>query len=191
MHEIFDEGYEYGGAGADIAGPNSGYQWLHSDDNRSKPFSGDEDIRHRYWVPSMLLAHPVLEQWNNRNGPLRIVPWTAHSARLYNRICKEGIDYDTEKQWDWLNSWIPAERGDVIIRDVRALHGGTPNKTEHPRIMISLAFYNSEAVTKYPNIYVPYEESATSLPRFQTFDNEAAMKKHNRDVELYGEMKTL
>ena len=38
MHEIFDEGYEYGGAGVDIAGPNSGFQWLHSDDNKSKPF---------------------------------------------------------------------------------------------------------------------------------------------------------
>ena len=191
MHEIFDEGYEYGGAGVDIAGPNSGYQWLHSDDNRSKPFSGDEDIRNRFWVPSMLLAHPVLEQWNNRNGPLRIVPWTAHSVRQYKDICNHGLDYDTEKQWDLLNSWIPAERGDVIIRDVRALHGGTPNKTEHPRIMISLAFYNSEAVKKYPSIYVPYEESAASLPRFHKFDKEDAMKTHYHNVERYGEMKTL
>ena len=192
MQEIFNEhGYEYGGAGADIAGPNSGYQWLHSDDNGSFPYSGGSDVRHRHWVPSMLMAHPVLEHWHNSNGPIRIIPWTAVTPRLYEDVRKNGLEYEVEKSWDWLNSWVPARRGDLILRDIRALHGGTPNVTPNPRIMTSLSFYNKEAVNKYPDLYKPYQESDASLPRFYAFDEQAAIQDHHRDVERYGVMKTL
>lgn len=192
MRELFKEcGYQYGGAGADISGPGSGYQWLHSDDTGSLPFSGDDDIRHRHWKPSMVMAHPILEEWHNRNGPLRIIPWTATSAGTYGNISKEGTSYAKEQEWNFINSWIPAQRGDVIIRDVRVLHGGTPNRTDQPRIMIALSFYNNEAVEKYPSKYIPFRKQDASLPRFHDFDQDSAIDKFAEDVEYYGLMKTM
>ena len=192
MQDIFAEhGYEYGGAGADIAGPHSGYQWLHSDDNCSQPYAGNCDVRHRHWVPSMLLAVPVLEEWTNLNGPLRIIPWNSVPASLYDKIIKDGMKYDDEKALGWNNSWLPAHRGDLLIRDVRALHGGTPNNTANARSMVSLMFYNKEAVNKYPENYVPHQGGNASLPRFYHHDEQAAIEQHAWHLERYGVMKTL
>ena len=76
--------------------------------------------------------------------------------------------YATREQWlfptpddepkEWLASTLqPLCKGDVIIRDVRVLHGGTPNRTDETRFLPSLefalkSFWESKEHCRWPSI---------------------------------------
>ena len=68
LEKILGENFVYGGTGMNVAFPGTVYQHLHSDDSGSNPYSQDQlDVRHRWWRPAMVLAGPLLNEWNNEN----------------------------------------------------------------------------------------------------------------------------
>ena len=84
---------------------------------------------------------------------MRIVPWTAMNAAEYQKIARHGISYKDERSRGFLSAYIEGEAGDVLIRDPRCLHGGTPNHASDP---------------SRPDIYkrLQMPEVQKSLPRF-------------------------
>ena len=194
LEKILGENFVYGGTGVDVAFPGTVYQHLHSDDSGSDPFSDDQgDVRQRWWQPAMVLAGPLLNDWNSENGPMRIVPWTAMNASEYRKIARHGISYDEERARGFLTAYIKGERGDLLIRDPRALHAGCPNTTSEPWSMISIFAYSKEANAAYPDLYVrkPMPEHQQSLPRFGFLREEVNEWNFNQQTRRYGEMRTL
>lgn len=59
---------------------------------------------------------------------------------------------------------IPMQLGDVMIRDVRALHRGTPNRTDAPRPMIVLGYSRRWYFRPEVRIDVPESVAATLTP---------------------------
>ena len=55
--------------------------------------------------------------------------------------------------------------GDVMIRDVRALHRGSPNHTEEPRVMVVIGYNRVEHKRPQLRIFIPKAEHAHLSPR--------------------------
>jgi ectoine hydroxylase-related dioxygenase (phytanoyl-CoA dioxygenase family) len=120
-----------------------GYQPLHSDvgdwrDNTRTPFSAFHDPRGQVTVrdlPCPYVCVNFLPQDVTRlNGPTRQIPGTQHSRTPIPTL-------DEEPEWMRLSTVCPAPAGAVMIRDVRAWHGGTPNISEAMRAIPNLEFY--------------------------------------------------
>ncbi|WP_144107981.1 phytanoyl-CoA dioxygenase family protein [Paraburkholderia sp. BCC1886] len=62
---------------------------------------------------------------------------------------------------------IPMELGDVMIRDVRALHRGTPNRTDAPRPMVVIGYSRSWYFRPEVHIDVPRDVYQQLGPRAQ------------------------
>lgn len=119
------------------------YQRLHSDvrdwvDDETSPFSsfydpsGDVSLRD---LPCPYLCVNFLPQDVTRlNGPTRQIPGTQKS-RIAIPTPKE------EPEWMRLSTVCPAPAGAIMIRDVRAWHGGTPNVSKEVRAIPNLEFY--------------------------------------------------
>ena len=61
----------------------------------------------------------------------------------------------------------PMKRGDVMIRDVRHIHRGTPNYTDTPRPMVVIGYSRRWLFRPEVNIRVPREVLAGLSPRAQ------------------------
>jgi ectoine hydroxylase-related dioxygenase (phytanoyl-CoA dioxygenase family) len=61
----------------------------------------------------------------------------------------------------------PMKRGDVMIRDVRHIHRGTPNHTDTPRPMVVIGYSRRWLFRPEVNIRVPREVLAGLSPRAQ------------------------
>ena len=124
---------------------------------------------------------------------MRIVPWTAMNAAEYQKIARHGISYNDERSRGFLSAYIEGKAGDVLIRDPRCLHGGTPNHTSDPRPMISIMAYTKEANAEHPDIYKSLQmpEVQKSLPRFGSLREEVNEWNFNQQTRRYGEMRTL
>lgn len=119
------------------------YQPLHSDirdyvDDTKSPYSSFIDPRNKlniFDLPSPYIAVNFLPQEVTRlNGPTRQIPSTQNSStRIPN------LKYEPE--WMRLSTVCPAPAGAIMIRDVRAWHGGTPNLTDAIRSIPNLEFY--------------------------------------------------
>ena len=59
LEKILGENFCYGGTGMDVAFPRHGVPAAPSDDQG--------DVRQRSWPPAMVLAGPLLNEWNNEN----------------------------------------------------------------------------------------------------------------------------
>lgn len=68
------------------------------------------------------------------NGPTRQIPGTQNSREPMPSI-------DDEPEWMRLSTVCPAPAGSVLIRDVRAWHGGTPNLSDEPRAIPNVEFW--------------------------------------------------
>jgi hypothetical protein len=68
------------------------------------------------------------------NGPTRQIPGT-QQARVPIPSLEE------EPEWMRLSTVCPAPAGAIMIRDVRAWHGGTPNISDAIRSIPNLEFY--------------------------------------------------
>ena len=68
------------------------------------------------------------------NGPTRQIPGTQNS-----RAPIPGLN--EEPEWMRLSTVCPAPAGSIMIRDVRAWHGGTPNLSDKVRSIPNLEFY--------------------------------------------------
>ena len=68
------------------------------------------------------------------NGPTRQVPGTQHSQTQIPTL-------ENEPEWMRLSTVCPAPAGSVMIRDVRAWHGGTPNLSNEVRAIPNVEFH--------------------------------------------------
>jgi ectoine hydroxylase-related dioxygenase (phytanoyl-CoA dioxygenase family) len=119
------------------------YQPLHSDvqdwrNDDKTPFSAYHDplggltIRD---LPAPYICVNFLPQDVTRlNGPTRQIPGTQKSRVPIPRL-------EAEPEWMRLSTVCPAPAGSMMIRDVRAWHGGTPNLSDHTRAIPNLEFY--------------------------------------------------
>lgn len=119
------------------------YQRLHSDvgdwvDDTQTRFSafhdplGETTIRD---LPCPYICVNFLPQDVTRiNGPTRQIPGTQKSRTPIPSLADE-------PEWMRLSTVCPAPAGSIMIRDVRAWHGGTPNLSDHTRAIPNLEFY--------------------------------------------------
>eukprot|EP00933_Yihiella_yeosuensis_P063642 TRINITY_DN6685_c1_g1_i1.p1 TRINITY_DN6685_c1_g1~~TRINITY_DN6685_c1_g1_i1.p1 ORF type:complete len:309 (+),score=30.07 TRINITY_DN6685_c1_g1_i1:452-1378(+) len=125
-------------AGGDFVLPNTdSYQPLHSD------FRVDGDAQKTFDVdfpPPYISANFVVSHIDSINGPMRIIPGTARvSAGAQRRqLSLPSVD-DEPSEWK-ASTLQPLEPGDLLLRDVRVLHGGTPNLSNKTRFLPSLEF---------------------------------------------------
>jgi len=136
--------YALRAASGDFCLPGAiGYQPLHSDvgDWRGpglSPFSSFHDPRGQMTIrdlPCPYVCVNFLPQDVTRlNGPTRQIPGTQHSRVPIPTL-------DEEPEWMRLSTVCPAPAGAIMVRDVRAWHGGTPNVSEAMRAIPNLEFY--------------------------------------------------
>jgi len=119
------------------------YQPLHSDvrdwrDAKRTPFSAFHDPRGQLTIrdlPCPYVCVNFLPQDVTRlNGPTRQIPGTQHARTPIP-------DLASEPEWMRLSTVCPAPAGAIMVRDVRAWHGGTPNISDAVRAIPNLEFY--------------------------------------------------
>ena len=119
------------------------YQPLHSDvrdwkDGVATPFSAFHDPRRQLTIRDLpcpyLCVNFLPQAVTHLNGPTRQIPGTQHSRVQIPSLADE-------PEWMRLSTVCPAPAGAVMIRDVRAWHGGTPNVSEAMRAIPNLEFY--------------------------------------------------
>lgn len=119
------------------------YQPLHADtrdwaDEERTPFSSFHDPRGHLTIrdlPCPYLCVNFLPQDVTRlNGPTRQIPGTQNSRAPIPSL-------GDEPEWMRLSTVCPAPAGSIMIRDVRAWHGGTPNVSDAARSIPNLEFY--------------------------------------------------
>ncbi len=119
------------------------YQRLHADvrdfvSREDTPFSAFHDPAGSMTIrdlPCPYVCVNFLPQDITRlNGPTRQIPGTQNS-----RAPIPGLE--EEPEWMRLSTVCPVPAGSVMIRDVRAWHGGTPNLSEETRSIPNLEFY--------------------------------------------------
>lgn len=119
------------------------YQPLHSDvqdwtSRTTSPFSAFHDPRRHLTIrdlPCPYVCVNFLPQDVTRlNGPTRQIPGTQHSRAPIPSLADE-------PEWMRLSTVCPAPAGAILVRDVRAWHGGTPNISDAVRSIPNLEFY--------------------------------------------------
>jgi ectoine hydroxylase-related dioxygenase (phytanoyl-CoA dioxygenase family) len=171
-------------ASGDFCLPGSvDYQRLHSDtrdwiSTTTTPFSSFHDPRGTASIrdlPCPYLCVNFLPQEVTRlNGATRQIPGTQNS-----RAPIPGLE--EEPEWMRLSTVCPAPAGAIMIRDVRAWHGGTPNVSDATRSIPNLEFYAPWfREPMVPGIsYADYRklsEHAQRLVRFSVADSSEILK---------------
>ena len=119
------------------------YQRLHADtrdwaDSKRTPFNSFHDPRNFLTIrdlPCPYVCVNFLPQDVTRiNGATRQIPGTQHARTKIPAL-------DEEPEWMRLSTVCPAPAGAIMVRDVRAWHGGTPNVSEAVRAIPNLEFY--------------------------------------------------
>ena len=120
-----------------------GYQPLHSDvrdwhDPKTTPYSAFHDPRRQLTVRDLPCPYVCVnflpQDVTPLNGPTRQIPGTQHSRVPIPTLAEE-------PEWMRLSTVCPAPAGAIMIRDVRAWHGGTPNIANAVRSIPNLEFY--------------------------------------------------
>ncbi len=119
------------------------YQRLHADvrdwvDDKTSPFSAFHDPLGKVSIrdlPSPYICVNFLPQdVTSLNGPTRQIPGTQKSRTPIPSLSEE-------PEWMRLSTVCPTPAGSIMIRDVRAWHGGTPNLSNATRAIPNLEFY--------------------------------------------------
>jgi len=76
----------------------------------------------------------LTSDWHSENGPIRQIPGTQNSRAPMPSL-------EDEPAWMKAARVYPAPAGSVILRDVRAWHGGTPNVSEEVRAIPNVEFF--------------------------------------------------
>jgi len=120
-----------------------GYQPLHSDvqdwaPGGRTPFSSFYDPRGQLSIRDLPCPYVCVnflpQDVTPFNGPTRQIPGTQHSRVPIPTL-------ENEPEWMRLSTVCPAPAGAIMIRDVRAWHGGTPNIANEIRSIPNLEFY--------------------------------------------------
>lgn len=122
----------------------SDYQDIHRDCPPLFPETGEE-------TPMFQLAlnFPLVDV-TPQNGPLEIVRGTHLMSRDEGMKKLESGETFIEP--------VPMQMGDVLLRDVRTLHRGTPNKTSEPRPMVVIGYSRSWLHRPEVSINIPENE---------------------------------
>lgn len=141
----------------------SDYQDLHAD---TPPLFPETSLQ----TPSYQLAYnfPLCDV-TRENGPLEITRGThiMNKAEALAKIAAGEIKIEA----------IEMKLGDVILRDVRGIHRGTPNKTSSPRPMVVIGYSRKWLHRPEVSIQIPRAEWDKLSPRAQH------MLRHNPIVE--------
>lgn len=118
------------------APPRSGHQTLHSD------LAGwDLGPFNVSFPPPCISANFVVHPVTENNGPMRILPGTQRHSASKSTIRDFWSSVDGEEPQEWRESTLqPLRTGDLIVRDVRVLHGGTPNLSDATRFLPAVEF---------------------------------------------------
>ena len=132
------------GGGGDFCLPGAvEYQPLHSDmgdrqTHRGATFGSFKDpsgrLTYRDLPCPFVCCNFTMVDFHALNGPTRQIPGTQHAREPIPSLAEE-------PQWMKLSTVCPAPAGSVIIRDVRAWHGGTPNLTDEVRAIPNAEFF--------------------------------------------------
>jgi hypothetical protein len=133
----------------------SEYQVIHRDHKLRSPNLPDLDAS----VPFQFAVNFPLVDVTPDNGPFEIIRgthlWTDEEC---SRRVKSG-------EAETMLEPLLMKAGDVIIRDVRGLHRGTPNRTDQPRPMIVVGYNRIEHLRPQLRIFVPKDERSRLSPR--------------------------
>ena len=154
------------------------YQPLHSDvsdwaDNTRSPFSSFFDPRGQMSIrdlpPPYVCVNFLPQEVTRINGATRQIPGTQNSRAKIPSLAEE-------PEWMRLSTVGPAPAGAIMIRDVRAWHGGTPNVSDTVRSIPNLEFYAPWfREPMVPGIsyqdYKKLSERAQQLVRFSVADS--------------------
>ena len=119
------------------------YQPLHSDirdyiSAEKTPFSAFIDPTNNLTIRDLPCPYVCVnflpQELTALNGPTRQIPGTQHSRQPIPTLAEE-------PEWMRLSAVCPAPAGSIMIRDVRAWHGGTPNLSDATRSIPNLEFY--------------------------------------------------
>ncbi len=122
----------------------SDYQEIHRDCPPLFPESGIETPMYQ-----LALNFPLVDV-TEENGPLEIIRGTHLLGRAEGRKLIESGAAKIEA--------VCLKMGDVMIRDVRTLHRGTPNKTPEPRPMVVIGYSRSWLLRPEVSINIPRDE---------------------------------
>jgi hypothetical protein len=137
------------GGGGDFCLPGAvEYQQLHSDmgdrqdftrkDGTAVSFGSFKDPRgiltYRDLPCPYVCCNFLMVDFTPTNGATRQIPGTQHSRHAIPTLHQE-------PEWMKLSAVCPAPAGSVMIRDVRAWHGGTPNLSREVRAIPNAEFY--------------------------------------------------
>lgn len=122
----------------------STYQNIHRDCPPLFPEAGIETPMYQ-----LAINFPLVDV-TPENGPLEIVRGTHILSR------EQGLDLLEQKKV--AIEQVSLQMGDVMIRDVRTLHRGTPNKTDEPRPMVVIGYSRSWLHRPEVSIQIPRSE---------------------------------
>ncbi|MCZ6644487.1 MAG: phytanoyl-CoA dioxygenase family protein [Gammaproteobacteria bacterium] len=150
LTSIFDSGdYIARGGGGDFCLPGAvEYQRLHSDMNNrrvvKRPDGGEftfgsfsdprGQLTYRDLPCPYVCCNFLMVDFTPTNGPTRQIPATQHSHEHIPTL-------EEEPAWMKLSTICPAPAGSVLMRDVRAWHGGTPNLSNEVRALPNAEFF--------------------------------------------------
>jgi ectoine hydroxylase-related dioxygenase (phytanoyl-CoA dioxygenase family) len=121
----------------------SDYQDLHRDTQLLFPESGAET------PPYQLAVNFPLVDVTDANGPMEYAPGTHMLSR------DEGMRRVAAGEIPLVKAYM--DRGDVMIRDVRHIHRGTPNPSATPRPMVVIGYSRRWLHRPEVNIRIPAE----------------------------------
>jgi ectoine hydroxylase-related dioxygenase (phytanoyl-CoA dioxygenase family) len=128
---------------SDTPSRGSEHQELHCDTQLLFPESGVET------PPYQLAVNFPLVDVTDANGPLEYAPGTHMLSKA------DGMARIARGEIPLVRAYM--DRGDVMIRDVRHIHRGTPNKTDIPRPMVVIGYSRRWLHRPEVNIRVPAE----------------------------------
>ncbi|CAK9075588.1 unnamed protein product [Durusdinium trenchii] len=130
----------YSGGGDFVLPGVEEYQHLHADMQVKKDLD-------KQMPPPFLAINFVVQDLTELNGPMRIVPG------------KRERDWRNQKKEPdrWRCSRLcPVPAGSALVRDVRILHGGTPNLSEETRFLPSVEYVSAWfRATHRPDMFPP------------------------------------
>jgi ectoine hydroxylase-related dioxygenase (phytanoyl-CoA dioxygenase family) len=119
------------------------YQRLHADtrdwlDPSTTPFNAFHDPAGHVSIRDLPCPYVCVnflpQELTRLNGPTRQIPGTQNSRIPIPTL-------EEEPEWMRLSTVCPAPAGSILVRDVRAWHGGTPNVSDATRSIPNLEFY--------------------------------------------------
>lgn len=117
---------------------------------------------------TLLVVNVPLVDMTEENGATIYWPGTHHDVRLHsgNRFPTDAMIHEWEAKRP--AERVVAQRGDLVLRDMRVWHGGMPNRTQTPRPMLALVHRSEKPEHGTFEVEAGTEDFWSSHPRLQT-----------------------